>query len=108
MDDYLRREIPKQEAIPVIALPGPAEPGYPGIRKLAGLLAEAIPQGPVMICLEQDAAKALGQTLALLLSPDRPILCIDRVRLSPESYLDIGAPTGPALPVVVKTLVLNR
>ena len=105
---YLKRELPKQETVPVVALPGPPEPGYGGIRKLAGLLAEAIPEGPVLICLEQDAAKALGQTLALLLSPDRPILCIDRVRLTAQSYLDIGAPTGPALPVVVKTLVLNR
>jgi ethanolamine utilization protein EutA (predicted chaperonin) len=35
-------------------------------------------------------------------------LCIDRVRLSSESYLDVGAPVGPALPVVVKTLVLER
>jgi len=105
---YLKQEIPKQESVPVIALTGLKKPGYAGIRELAELLAEAIPDGPVLICLEQDAAKALGQTLALLLSPDRPVLCIDRVRLSPESYLDIGAPTGPALPVVVKTLVLNR
>ena len=108
MKACLRREIPKQESVPVIALAGPREPGYGGIRKLAELLTEAIPRGPVLICLEQDAAKALGQTLALLLSPDRPVLCIDRVRLTGESYLDIGAPTGPALPVVVKTLVLNR
>ena len=33
---------------------------------------------------------------------------IDRVRLGPESFLDVGAPIGPALPVVVKTLVLGR
>ena len=105
---YLKRELPKQESVSVIALTGPPESGYGGIRKLAERLAEAIPRGPIFICLEQDAAKALGQTLALLLRPDRPILCIDRVRLTGESYLDIGAPTGPALPVVVKTLVLNR
>ena len=52
-------------------------------------------------------AKALGQALAARLGGDRAILCIDRVRLSEESYLDVGAPVGPALPVVVKTLVLN-
>ena len=104
---YLSRELPKQESVPVIALSGPPEPGYGGVRNLAELLAEAIPSGPMLVCLEQDTAKALGQTLALL-GPDRPILCIDRVRLTGESYLDIGAPAGPALPVVVKTLVLNR
>jgi hypothetical protein len=30
------------------------------------------------------------------------------VKLMPESFLDVGAPAGPALPVVVKTLILNR
>ena len=51
-------------------------------------------------------AKALGQALAC--RTDRPILCIDRVRLPPEGYLDIGAPTGPAFPVVVKSMVFGK
>ena len=106
--EYLRREYPKREGPAVIALPGPAAPGYAGLQQLAAQLAKAIPSGPLLICLEQDAAKALGQILALTQPPDRPILCIDRVKLTEESYLDIGAPTGPALPVVVKTLILNR
>ena len=53
-------------------------------------------------------AKALGQALAVRLPADRPILCIDRVKLGEESYLDVAAPVGPALPVVVKTLILNQ
>ena len=56
----------------------------------------------------QDMAKALGQAIALRLAGDRPVLCIDRVRIGEESYLDVGAPVGPALPVVIKTLVLER
>ena len=33
--------------------------------------------------------------------------CADRMApQQPESFLDIGQPVGPALPVVVKTLVL--
>ena len=32
----------------------------------------------------------------------------DRVKLAAESYLDVGRPVGPALPVVVKTLVLSK
>jgi ethanolamine utilization protein EutA len=75
---------------------------------LAEAIREAIPEGPVLICLEQDMAKALGQALAVRLPEDRPILCIDRVKLTGESYLDVGAPVGPALPVVVKTLVLSQ
>ena len=53
-------------------------------------------------------AKALGQILALKLGKDRAILCIDRVRLQEGSFLDVGAPVGPALPVVVKTLILSK
>jgi ethanolamine utilization protein EutA len=63
---------------------------------------------PILICLEQDMAKALGQALALRSGPDRQILCIDRVKVGEGSFLDIGAPVGPALPVVVKTLILSR
>ncbi len=107
LPEYLRRELNKQEGPAVIALSGPTAPGYAGIRALAEVLAESIPAGPVLVCLEQDAAKALGQILALMLPPDRPILCIDRIRMSSESYLDIGTPAGPALPVVVKTMILN-
>ena len=52
-------------------------------------------------------AKALGQRLALL-RPEAPCLCIDRVQLSPDSYLDVGKPLGPAFPLVVKTLILEK
>ena len=54
---------------------------------------------------ETDMAKALGQALAL--ETEAPVLCIDRVRLREGSFLDIGAPVGPALPVVVKTLLFG-
>ena len=53
-------------------------------------------------------AKALGQLLALRLPPEKGILCIDRVRLKEGDYLDVGTPIGPALPVVVKTIVFER
>ena len=104
----LRREREKQEGASVVALPGIMAPSYSEVVKLAEGIAGAQPEGPVLICLEQDMAKALGQALAVRLPEDRPILCIDRVKLTGESYLDVGAPVGPALPVVVKTLVLSQ
>jgi ethanolamine utilization protein EutA len=52
-------------------------------------------------------AKALGHALQLL-APGRACLCIDRVKLTPESFLDIGMPVGPALPVVIKTLIFSQ
>lgn len=91
----------------VIALPGLEKPDHRQVTDLAQRLVRGLPQGPVYLCLEQDMAKALGQALALRLEPDRPVLCLDRLRLENGSYLDVGAPTGPALPVVIKTLILS-
>ena len=102
--DTIRRELSKQEDSAILAFPGLASPGY---REVAAM-AEEIAAGNARICLEQDMAKALGQALALRLGPNAEILCIDRVKVSEGSYLDVGAPVGPALPVVVKTLVLGK
>lgn len=103
----LRRELKKREGA-VIAMPGLGAPGYREVKALAEKIAEGCGVGPLLVCLEQDMAKALGQALAVRFRSDRPILCIDRVKLAEESYLDVGAPVGPALPVVIKTLVLSR
>ena len=75
---------------------------------LADTIIQSIPDGPVYLTLEQDMAKALGQLLALRLGAERPLLCLDRLRLEDGSYLDVGAPVGPALPVVIKTLILSH
>ena len=96
------------DELSVVSIPGIPAPSYSQIQTLAEELTSAHTGKPLLICLEQDMAKALGQTLALRLPPDTPILCIDRVKLPEGSYLDIAAPVGPALPVVVKTLVLSR
>ena len=97
----------KDEDGVVLFLPGNVAPTYAQVRELAQTIAAGSGGREILVCLEQDMAKALGHSLALLL-PERPCLCIDRVRLTEESYLDIGLPVGPALPVVVKTLVLQR
>ena len=89
----------------VLALPG-ISGGYGQLADLAAKIARGTAGKPMFVCLEADMAKALGQKLSLLL-PNVPCLCIDRVQLQNESFLDIGAPVGPAFPVVVKTLVLQ-
>lgn len=106
--EAIRRALYKQEGTAVIAMPGQPSPSYRDIIALAETVIAATEGKPVFLCLEQDMAKALGQALAVRLPPNVPILCIDRVRVSEGSYLDVGAPIGPALPVVVKTLVLGR
>ena len=90
-----------------LAFPGYESPTYGQIQELAKTIVSGSGDRPLVICLETDMAKALGNAIRLL-APQRPCLCIDRVKLQRESYLDIGLPVGPALPVVVKTLVLSK
>ena len=92
----------------VLALRGEKSPSYGALAELAERILEQFQGTALILALEEDMAKALGQCLALRLGRDAKILCIDRVYLDEESYLDVGTPVGPALPVVVKTLVLNR
>lgn len=103
----LQREMEKQEGTVIIAMEGLAAPSYRQVAELAeAIIAQTT--GQLLLCLEQDMAKALGQALAVRLPPESTILCIDRVRVSEGSYLDIRAPVSHAMPVVVKTLVLGR
>ena len=92
----------------VLALPGIQAPAYDQVKAMASAIAEGFGSQPVIVALEQDMAKALGHALALVLPPDREILCIDNVRMDAQSYLDVGTPVGYALPIVVKTLILSR
>ena len=91
----------------VLSVPGITSPTYAQVREIARELAQTQPP-ELYICLEADMAKALGQALAARLPPETRILCIDRIRVGENSYLDIGQPVGGAFPVVVKTLVLER
>ena len=89
----------------ILALPGLGAPTYRELTLLAERIAAGLSHRPIRLALEADMAKALGQLLALR-CPGRPILCIDRVTFQEASYLDIATPVGPAVPIVVKTLVL--
>jgi ethanolamine utilization protein EutA len=61
---------------------------------------------PLIIIIEHDYARALGQTLKHLM-PDRQLLVIDQVSLEEGDYIDIGRPVldGRAVPLSVKTLI---
>ena len=91
----------------ILALPGYMAPSYGAVAALADQLAPFAREGPLYLCLEADMAKALGQALALRAGQGAEIVCIDRVKLGEDQYLDIGLPQGPAFPVVVKTLVFG-
>lgn len=92
----------------VLAMPGLPAPEYEAVRAMAEAVAKGVGDRPALLCLQEDMAKALGHALCLLLPENRPCLCIDRVALQSDSFLDVGEPVGPALPVVVKTLILSH
>ena len=104
--EELRHRFVSQDSTAVLALHGFPSADYAQISALADALALCIPPGPVYVTTRLDMAKALGQALALRLEPNRPLLCLDRLALEEGSYLDVGHPIGPALPVVIKTLIL--
>ncbi len=97
----------EQEMLTMLSLPGKSSPTYREITQMAeAILAQR--KSPVLLCMQQDMAKALGQALAVRLPADASVLCIDSVSVGEGSFLDIGTPVGCAMPVVVKTLVLSR
>ena len=95
-----------QDTPGILFLPGWRSPSYSRVTALADRLCHLPP--PIRIALEGDMAKALGNALALRLPPDTPILCIDGLSIGEDSYLDIGAPMGPALTTITKTLIFDK
>ncbi|SIR83660.1 ethanolamine utilization protein EutA [Peribacillus simplex] len=83
------------------------------IHQLAVAFTEALMQKPnrqqpLIIVMDSDYGKALGQTI-LANQPDLPVICIDQTEVEHGDYLDIGRllRTG-VVPVVVKTLTFHR
>ncbi|MFN8458824.1 MAG: ethanolamine ammonia-lyase reactivating factor EutA [Anaerolineae bacterium] len=60
----------------------------------------------LLIIIEHDYARALGQSLKTLL-PQHPLLVVDQVGLQGGDYIDIGRPLldGRVVLVSVKTLI---
>lgn len=105
-EQSLTRETLHCDETPILSLQGIHAPTYPQLKALAQKIAQTVPS-PILIAVEEDLAKALGQAICLA-NPDAACLCIDRVQLREGDYLDVGKPVGPAFPVVVKTLILAQ
>lgn len=109
LPELIRQRIGEKDAHTVaLAMPGYEVPTYKKVTVLADKICRGVEEKPVYVCLEADMAKALGHALSLRLPRDTPCLCIDRLRLHEESFLDVGSPVGPAIPVVIKTLIMSK
>lgn len=86
---------------------------YKRIQGLAqGLLAGLDPLiragFPVVVVMEHDSGKVLGQSLRVL-NPSAQVICVDQIEVSEGDYIDIGRSIagGTVVPVVIKTLVFE-
>lgn len=95
-----------------LALEGDRKMSFKDIQKFAAAIAEAYEihkEGPIVVVVESDMGKVLGQSISKCFDHERPVICVDGVKVSNGDYVDLGKPLGmgSVLPVIVKTLVFN-
>ena len=84
------------------------------IQELAQMVvdgAEEVIAGPhpLILVIENDIAKVLGNAINVLLKRQKKFICIDGIFANDGDYIDIGEPVaqGRVVPVVTKTLIFN-
>ncbi len=77
------------------------------IEGMSGILKKGF---PLIIILENDAAKVLGQTIDRLLDKKYNIVSLDSIKVNNGDYIDIGKPLakGKVVPVIIKTLIFGK
>lgn len=97
-----------------IAIEGKNSPSFAEVQKYAQGLYKGMSEllereYPLIVIVQHDMAKVLGQTLYALLDYKKDVVCIDSVQVDNGDYIDIGKPIaeGKVLPVVIKTLVFH-
>lgn len=93
-----------------LAFAGPKNPSYVQIKTMAEEIIkyfENSKKQPIIVVVQNDFAKALGQTIKNKLGNSKKVICIDGISTNNGDYIDIGKPVAGVIPVVVKTLVFK-
>jgi ethanolamine utilization protein EutA len=97
-----------------VSLVGKGNPAYEEIKRLCGALCSGLdqallPEIPILLILQEDMAKALGQLMRRTMRGKRQIISLDGIRAEANNFIDLGKPlmNGLVVPVVVKTLVFH-
>ncbi|MEG0764458.1 MAG: ethanolamine ammonia-lyase reactivating factor EutA [Pseudoflavonifractor sp.] len=97
-----------------IAFTGATRTSFAEVQELAAAIIkgakEVIESGfPLVLVVETDIGKVLGNAINVLLDHKKDVICIDGIQTLSGDYIDIGEPIagGQVLPVVIKTLIFN-
>lgn len=98
-----------------LALKGKSNFSFKEITQLAEIIVSGMDtiianKLPLIIILENDAAKVLGQTINRLLEKKEDIISLDGIKVKNGDYIDIGKPLakGKVVPVIIKTLIFGK
>ena len=97
-----------------LAFEGYEDVSFEGIQKLSEKIitgaGEIIKSNcPLVVVVENDIGKALGNSIISRLRGYKKVICIDGIVTLNGDYMDIGRTVadGQAVPVIVKTLIFN-
>lgn len=98
----------------ILAMPGKRNPGYMEMKRAAASIRQIMdrvqpPGEPILLVIESDIAKAMGQMIRQQLDLKRQVVAIDSIHVEDGEYVDMGKPmmNGMVIPVVVKTLIFG-
>ena len=98
----------------ILAMPGKRNPGYMEMKWAAASIRQIMdrvqpPGEPILLVIESDIAKAMGQMIRQQPDLKRQVVAIDSIHVEDGEYVDMGKPmmNGMVIPVVVKTLIFG-